>query len=94
MHLYQSMVPHLSHNATTGSESISPALEAKAKLPDARTVEDKKQMSRLFSNDGTGKDAAAAGTFTTVTYYSLQVLMPCITLYQSMLPLIAHVRRC
>jgi hypothetical protein len=84
----------LSHTATTGSESIRPALEAKAKAPKDRTAEDKKQLRRLFSNDGTGKDAAAAGAFTTVTYYTLQVLMPCITLYQSLVPLIVHVRRC
>jgi hypothetical protein len=89
-----SCLSHLSHTATTGRESIRPALEAKAKLPDARTVEDKKQLERLFSNDNTGKDAAAAGAFTTVTYYSIQVLVPCITLYQSLVPLIVHVRRC
>jgi hypothetical protein len=45
----------------TGSESIRPALEAKAKLTQERTAEDSKQMKRLFSSDGTGKDAAAAG---------------------------------
>jgi DNA-binding sugar fermentation-stimulating protein len=89
-----SCLSHLSHTATTGSESIRPALEAKAKLPDARTAEDKKHMERLFSSDGTGKDAAAAGTFTAVSCNSLQELMPCITLYQSLVPLIVHVRRC
>jgi hypothetical protein len=49
----------------TGSESIRPALEAKAKLPEERTAEDSKQMKRLFSSDDTGKDAAGAGDYFT-----------------------------
>jgi hypothetical protein len=44
------------------------ALEAKAKHPEARTAEDSKHLNRLFSSDGTGKDAAAAGAYTTVDY--------------------------
>ncbi len=46
---------------TTGSESIRPAVEAKAKPAAERTDEDVEQLKRLFSGDGTGKDAAAAG---------------------------------
>jgi hypothetical protein len=43
------------YTAITGSESIRPAVEAKAKAVQDRTEEDKKQLKRLFSNDGTGK---------------------------------------
>jgi hypothetical protein len=68
-----SCLSHLSHTATTGRESIRPAVEAKAKAPQDRSEEDNKQLKRLFSNDGTGKDAAAAGNVTTVNCNSLQV---------------------
>jgi hypothetical protein len=55
----------------TGSESIRPALEAKSKLPEERTTEDSKHMKRLFSSDGTGQDAAAAGDYSTTNYWEL-----------------------
>jgi hypothetical protein len=45
------------YTAITGSESIRPAVEAKAKASQDRKVEeDKKQLKRFFTNDGTGND--------------------------------------
>jgi hypothetical protein len=91
MMLPYSMLSHTNcYTAITGTEAARLALEAKAKPAEDRTEADKKRIRGLFSSDGTGQDASAAGETTISDCISLLILACCSVALHHLVPRYAY----